>query len=358
VACGGGVQEKRKQVLIPIRGYGKCPKENSGYRYNSRACNVHACTGDELCMARQDLIIAVDGSGSISEDGFAVLKGFTSKLVDRYQSEYFGESAMQIGVVQFGNGVVMEDDTVSPAVNIQPITSDLAAAKSAIEGLTLQKGFTNMAQAFALSETMFTRGGRKDAQSAVLVITDGKPSFEFQTAELVTQLQDRGVQRFFAVVTDHEDDGLEKMKEWASAPWDTNLIHVPGIANLRVDEDVFVERALTRFCPLSFSPSLMSQQDATRGFLLVRDRGYCGGRGALLSRTATDAEACAALVDGAGASAFLLGTWFRRGYCYASDMAVDAAQYSAWEGARVAPACSSGWVSSSIFDFYAMAPAQ
>ena len=62
-----------------------------------------------------------------------------------------------------------------------------------------------MAQVFALAETMYTSSGRKGAQSALLVIPDGKPPFQFQqqlddkgvqdqTNNLVQQLDDKGVQ--------------------------------------------------------------------------------------------------------------------------------------------------------------------
>ena len=94
-----------------------------------------------------------------------------------------------------------------------------------------KKGFANMAQAFALAETMYTAAGRKGAQSALLVITDGKPSFQFQTNELVQQLDDKGVQRFFVVVSDNEKS-VDMMKQWASSPWETNLLHVPGLSPL------------------------------------------------------------------------------------------------------------------------------
>merc|ERR1719401_2870144 len=122
----------------------------------------------------------------------------------------------------------MEDGvTVSPAMNVHTLSTDLDSVKSALEGMVQKKGFTNMAQAFALAETMYTAAGRKGAQSALLVITDGKPSFQFQTNELVEQLDDKGVQRFFVVVTD-DKKSVDMMKRWASAPWETNLIHVPG----------------------------------------------------------------------------------------------------------------------------------
>merc|ERR1712007_3163 len=130
---------------------------------------------------------------------------------------------MQIGVIEFGNGIIMPDGvTVSPAMNVKPITANFGEVKTALEGMVQKKGFTNMAQAFALAETMYTAGGRKGAQSALLVITDGKPSFQFQTNELVEQLDDKGVQRFFVVVSDSEKN-VNLMKSWASVPWSTNL---------------------------------------------------------------------------------------------------------------------------------------
>merc|ERR1719440_900528 len=109
-------------------------------------------------------------------------------------------------------------------MNLQPLNNDLSLAKAAIEDSAQKKGFTNMAQAFALAETMYTSAGRKNVQSALLVVTDGKPSFQFQTNELVEQLDDKGVQRFFVVVSEDEKD-VDLMKKWASSPWDTNMLH-------------------------------------------------------------------------------------------------------------------------------------
>merc|ERR1719160_2307202 len=250
----------------------------------------------------------------------------------------------------------MEDGvTVSPAMNLHALTANMGDVKTAIEGLVQKKGFTNMAQAFALAETMYTSAGRKGSQSALLVITDGKPSFQFQTNELVEQLDDKGVQRFFVVVSDNEKS-VDMMKNWASSPWETNLLHVPGLAPLDADRGVWSQKALTLFRPMAMSPQLLDTKETAGGFMHVRDGGYCGGRGNLLSTEVNDAAACAALAQGAGAQSFLLGIWFRRGYCYAGVMTVDNAQYEAWEDNRVEPACPTEWVNSMIFDFYAIEP--
>merc|ERR1711865_1005034 len=250
------------------------------------------CVGDEICIAQQDLIIAVDGSGSLREGGFNTIKNYALNLLSKYHSQYFGAGAMKVGVIEFGNGIIMEDGvTVSPAMNVHTLTADLGSVKSAIEGMVQKKGFTNMAQAFALAETMYTSAGRKGAQSALLVITDGKPSFQFQTNELVEQLDDKGVQRFFVVVSDN-DKSVDLMKKWASAPWETNLLHVPGLAPLEADQGLWSQKALTLFCPMAISPSLMSTQETAGGYMRVKHAGMCGEKGELLATEVGDAAAC------------------------------------------------------------------
>lgn len=355
------MQDRQKHVLIPTRGFGKCPKETSADRHAEQQCNVQDCVGDELCVARQDLLIAIDGSGSVRENGFNIIKSYALNLLTKYHARYFDSPAMKVGLIEFGNGIIMADGvTVSPAMNVQILTDDLSLVKAGIEGMVQKKGFTNMAQAFALAETMYTSAGRKEAQSALLVITDGKPSFQFQTNEMVQQLGDKGVQRYFAVISESETE-VETMRAWASSPWETNLIHIPGLSALQADTGLWAQKALTMFCPLSFSPSLMSVRETSGGFMHVKDHGYCGDDltpELLLSTDANDAQSCAALALGANYQSFVVGTMFRRGYCYGGAMAVDQAQWDTWAADRVAPTCplGNGWTDSDIYDFYAMMP--
>lgn len=359
VACGGGDTTRVKHVLIPTRGYGKCEKESSFERLGEDSCNEQSCIGDEICIAEQDLVIAIDGSGSVQDSGFGVIKGFALALLERYRSEYYGKAAMKIGLVEFGNGIIMEDDvSVSPAMNLHVLSFDHASVKTALEGMVQKKGFTNMAQAFALAETMYTSAGRKGAQPALLVITDGKPSFQFQTRELSMQLADKGVQKFFAVVSE-DKDAVKLMGTYASVPTDTNLLHIPGLAMLEADSVMWAERALTKFCPLSQSPTLVASQAEAVGWMHVMDSGYCGGRGQLLSKAVNDAEACETLALGAGCDSLLLGVWFRRGYCYCGQQTVTLGEFNTMAANLVAPACPGDVAptSSMLFDWYAHQPA-
>jgi len=175
---------------------------------------------------------------------------------------------------------------------------------------------------------------------------------------MVEQLQDKNIQRFFMVVNEAGGDDLKQMAKWASQPWETNLLHVPGLEALRADESVWVQKAVVMFCPMSLSPTATVEQEQIQGYMMVKESGYCGERGELLSKDIQDAAGCAYLAQGAGSSAFLVGTWFRRGYCYTSPLAVDAETYGGWETDRINPACSAadGWTQSQLFDFYALEP--
>jgi len=366
VACGGGFQERFRHVLIPTRGEGKCPKDKSRYRYTKTQCNVHDCTGNEICIATQDLVIAVDGSGSVREDGFKILKAFTRTLLKKYQMRYYGQGRMKIGIVLFGNGVLVPDPTqagreiVSPALNKCKLTGKMADVEKAVDDLPFKKGFTNMAQAFSMAEDMFIKGSRKNAQQSVMLITDGKPSFAFQTNEMVEQLDDKNIMRYFIVVNNQgaNSDVMKQMKQWASQPWETNLIHVQGTVMLDADQDLWASKALTMFCPMAITNATV------RGYQHVKDSGWCKNklRSNILSKLRTnDAAKCAALTSGAKGHAFILGAFFRRGWCIKSDMTaseVDTKQYQEWEKEKADPKCKigKGWRSSMLYDFYAMEP--
>merc|ERR1719217_1670669 len=355
VACDGGFQEKWRLISRPIRGNGRCPKPTSRYRYRKRKCNVHECNGDEICIAKQDLVIAVDGSGSVQAIGWSVIKDFTKDLLGKYQGQYFGFEDMRIGVVQFGNGEIMDDGSIAHAETIIELTNDMSAVKTAVEGITWQKGFTNMAQAFTLAEKIFLLGGRKKAQEAVLTITDGKPSFLFQTHEKVMQLKDKHTKLYFAPITEYEDEAFELMTQWASEPWQTSVVHIPGLAPLQADPEVFSQKCLVKFCPEAMSPSAMMFEEVEVGYMLVRENGLCGDKKELLTKTAGNAADCAALAEGSGYSAFGLGVSWYRGYCYGMALDVTSEMFKAFEGNRINPPCPGGsWVDSAILDFYAI----
>jgi len=249
-----GFIKRVKDIVVPTRGEGKCPVADSPERLEYDDCNTHACSGTEECYALQDLVLAIDGSGSVTADNFEILREYVIKLLKRYKGEVENTELMKVGIVQFGNGEIGDDGIISNALKLSPLTSDMTALEDVVTNMAYLKGFTNMAQAFALAETMYTEAGRADAMSAVLTITDGKPSFGYQTNNKVRELEEKGIQRYFITIADEEGEETELMKKWASEPWYTNHIHIPGWLALASTNETYVQEAVVMFCPNAQAP--------------------------------------------------------------------------------------------------------
>lgn len=316
-ACGTGYKAKTRHVVVPTRGSGRCPKAESRKRLRHETCNTHACQGDERCLAKQDLILAVDSSGSLQEEGFNTLKQLAAALVARYDAEAYGAPAMRVGVVEFGNGAVSADGTVSAALSVLPLEGDLAKVKTAVEGMAFLKGFTNMAQALSAAETALMLGGRKEAVSKILVITDGKPTFKYQLQEKFRDISDKHIAVHAVVVGDSSEDqeDLNFLQTLVPPPSAANFNFIPA-HDLKTNMKTWVDRVLTSSCPRSQSPYAVAFLDKQQGFKKLYEGKTCKA-GRTLIGTDSDADDCATLATQSGATFFSVGTRLNDGKCWA-----------------------------------------
>jgi len=324
-------------------------------------CNTHECVGDEICIAFQDVIINVDGSGSVNTESWNLVKNFTGQLLKRYESVYYNDAAMQIGVILYGNGVIESDGTISKAVLVSELVDVFAPVMESVAGMAHQKGFTNMAQGFVLAEKLLQQRGRKAAQSAVMTISDGKPSFLFETTEKAKELEEKGIMKYMVAIAEFPgSDEWKLMRELASQPADTNTVRVPGFDALQDGGGPFVQEALAKFCPAAHSPSQTMEQEVARGWMLVYEKGYCGGLGRTLSRDTTDPEECRQLAVDGKATGFSMGRRFRAGNCCVETLAFTCDNYKQWQANHIKPECPTSWSggfhNSRYYDWYAIEP--
>jgi hypothetical protein len=365
MACGTGFQERFRRVDIPIRGKGKCPRARSSMRYQNEDCNTIACVGDEICIAQQDLVLTIDGSGSLRESGFEIVRNYAANLTTRYQSMYFGKEDMKIGVVYFGNGQLesQPDGTtnIAEALYIQGITADLALVEQRIRDQSWLRGFTNMAQGFHMADVMLGQTGRAEAQSAVMVVSDGKFSMEFQTAEKARELKDKNVQIYLVAITEVKGKDLRTYRRFASHPYSTNFVRIPGLLALEYNADLFTGTIIAKFCPLAFSPSQAMQKAQELEYMLIHEKGYpsdsCGtwvwhGTG-FTEKTCMDKAVEMDLL------AFAFGDTprYMPGGCYTEAIQVTEEIWQNTLTSMVNPPCPNGfWVGNPYFDTFIIRP--
>merc|ERR1719353_140693 len=178
-ACGGGTQERMKPVMVPLAGKGICFGDKAIERYESTACNVDVCPPTATCNAMQDLVLAVDVSESFQQAGFDLMSAFVQNLTSLY---VMGPAAVQISIAEYSNVGKL----------VVPLTGDPTTLAKGLANLQFQRGITDMAAGLSLAKTALMEG-RKDAQSVVVLLTDGKPSFQFATRNAASALRDSGV---------------------------------------------------------------------------------------------------------------------------------------------------------------------
>merc|ERR1719507_867707 len=374
MACSGGMTQRFKKVVVPIRGQGKCPKKTSPERFEKTSCNKQACAGDEVCIAKQDLILALDASGSLKQKGYDVVKQFAANLTRRYKPKYFGAEAVKVGVTLFGNGHLIQlkdgGTTIEPAINLHGLTFDFESVRKKITDSKWQRGFTNMAQAFTTADTILSQGGRSSAQGAVMVISDGKFSFKYQTAEKAQELKDKNIQIYMAPIAETKDNSLKFLKDWASQPWQTNYERIPGLAALKQNNAMFIQKLLVKFCPDSMSPAIRRAKDNMRQYILVHEEGWPSDECGLWEEFTgvANKDECASKSREKGLPAFAFGEQDAQGECMGEHVYVTQNYFDKYrlDQSNPTPACgkkqgdncdqSCEWLENPYFNTYVINP--
>merc|ERR550537_972718 len=247
------------------------------------------------------------------------------------RSAKYGHGATNVGVVQFGNGKLekkkddkgKEIDVISWGKLIAELSDDMTEVAAAIDKTKWERGFTNMAQAFPTAEQITQNTGRAGASTTMLMITDGKPSFKFSTANVAKEFKDKGGQVIVVEVNKKlsQDDKTFMEQMIASEPWEANYVRIPGIKALDRQMEYWTTQVLVTSCPRAFSPTSDALVTETQGFELLREDSWCGkekdGFWEMLSHVGSESE-CFELAAGFEQTYFAYGTeaGWNLGNCY------------------------------------------
>lgn len=221
-------------------------------------------------------MIAVDGSGSITARGFEVFKTFAAKLVRRLQPEVYGNPGIRVGVVQYGNGQVSSSWVVSDALVIVEPTFEIEDAARRVEAMTWQRGLTNMAQAAEKALNLLRGYGRQGVASAVVFITDGRPTFKKQTLNAMQDLKKMAQVNIVHVQAFRKPTSTWTLQSYASVPVATTYKHIPGKRALEGLYDYWTTNVLAMTCPTAESPTSLAELARERGFQKSLEGQFCG----------------------------------------------------------------------------------
>merc|ERR1719160_529214 len=213
--CDWGVTFQTKGVAKEGGPEGYCPEWYDEARMQAAYCNTMECPQDLVCTAQIDMLLLLDGSGSVNwyGPGFENERQFTLELFNLMS---FGDEGAKAGVILFS----------WEAELIQPMTTDQAALISAVEGMSWPHWNTDTAAALTMAKTELTNSGRPEVakeQTIIFLLTDGNPNSMSSTMSAAEGVKEVAT---LIVVVIGNNLNMNAVKQWPSYPWEEHLIKV------------------------------------------------------------------------------------------------------------------------------------
>merc|ERR1719198_104689 len=210
------------------------------------------------CDEALDVVLLIDGSGSLGEKGWAAEIKAATTFVEAFEaSGPPGQSKANMAVVLFSgpptwSGVYKCTGKNDGSVNLETdckiktvthFTHDMGAVKTLIKDLKWPEGstLTSLALMTAKSEMQL---GEKDSTSVVVVITDGRP-LSYRNTWLASRSVRKVARLLWVPVTEYAP--LQFLKWCATRRWQENIVQVGDFNELQ-DPSV-VTRIIADICP-------------------------------------------------------------------------------------------------------------
>ena len=197
-----------------------------------------------VCEVNLDLTLLLDGSGSINDNDFLLMKNFAvrvsffslftfllfsfihsitilhqTKIVNQFA---ISDTAVHVSVIQFSGSAMIQI----------PLSGDKNAITTAIRNINQAKGSTNMDAGLKATYDMLTGSrSRSDANKAVVMFTDGVPDSGTNPVAVAQTLKEKSIDIYTVGVGSGVDPTL--LKKIASEPVETHTFLADSFVKLQ-----------------------------------------------------------------------------------------------------------------------------
>jgi len=256
--CDGGTAKRQKFVKKAPQGAGTCADGWSKKRLQYKKCNMKRCKVEDAahplaCNRTLDVVLLIDGSGSLGKRGWAAEMVAAKSFVDAFSHTDKANLAVILysgprtwgGVRKcFGkNKKKVDQEKVCGIKMVTHFTGDLKKVRSLINGLQWPRGSTLTSLALMTAQAELSLG-RKNAKANIIVFTDGRP-LSYRKTSMASKAVRKGARLVWVPVTRYAP--LEKIKQWATRRWQENVVKVSSFAALKKPE--VITHIIADICP-------------------------------------------------------------------------------------------------------------
>jgi len=257
--CDGGTQKRQKFIKKVALGAGKCAGAWSLDRLEYKACNMKRCELEAgaaalTCNRTEDIVLLIDGSGSLGQQGWDA----EIKAAKTFVKAFSGSSAnANMAVILYSgprtwggvfkcfakNTKKVDREKVCAIKTVTHFTEDLKKVDSLITGLTWPRGSTLTSLALLTAKAEMALG-RKNAKGNVIVFTDGRP-LSFRKTQIASDMVRKSARLIWVPVTRYAP--LKYIKKWATRRWQENVVQVKTFKDL--EDPQTITRIVANLCP-------------------------------------------------------------------------------------------------------------
>jgi uncharacterized protein YegL len=211
--CDGGTRMKTKLIAEQAVGDGHCDDDDSWERKQYEDCNMFPCIHESvaetlICQDTLDVVLLIDGSGSIGSTGWEKSKHAAKMLMDAFKGD--SKSDNEVAVLLYSKYTT----------TVTHFTKDFDAAKTAIDGMSWPRSYTKTGRALDTAGDELALG-RPESKTVVICITDGRPMSTRYTKRAAKNLRKKA-RLLWVPVTRWAP--LNDIKKWASEPNSENIV--------------------------------------------------------------------------------------------------------------------------------------
>jgi len=248
--------KRQKFVKKVAEGAGKCAGSWSLKRLQYKGCNMKRCAANITCNKTLDIVLLIDGSGSLGKKGWAAEIQAAQTLVGAFS---VAGTQAEIAVILYSgprtwggvfkcfarNTKKVDREKICGVRMVTHFTNDLEKVKELIAGLTWPRGSTLTSLALMTAKAELALG-RKNSHSNVIVFTDGRP-LSFRKTGLASKAVRQVARLIWVPVTKYAP--LKKIRKWATRRWQENVVKVSSFADLK--KPAVVTHIVANICPKS-----------------------------------------------------------------------------------------------------------
>jgi len=226
---------KTKLIEEQAVGNGHCDDDDSWERKQYEPCNMFPCIKEStaetlICQDTLDVVLLIDGSGSIGPTGWEKSKHAAKLLMDAFKGD--SKSDNEVAVLLYSKYTT----------TVSHFTKDFEAAKTAIDGMSWPRSYTKTGRALDTAGDELALG-RPESKTVVICITDGRPMSTRYTTHAAEKLRKKA-RLLWVPVTRWAP--LSSIKKWASQPNSENIVEAESWAQL--EEPNTLDEVLADVC--------------------------------------------------------------------------------------------------------------